>query len=185
MSTHYNTILQKLALSHLDLNVHRRKWGVIISGLQGEKGESEKKTRAAVVELGKQTLGVRDALTSDFTACHRLKQEPNAPLIARFADLSKCDAWMVNAKKLKDTHVSISVDVPPCLRKVKKELVDLKKGLPDAEARRRSYIRHLPTFPYFKLIRHDTAPTDHSFTKDMILKECLNLDHPFEFDLIT
>ena len=173
----------KLTMSHIDLNMHRRKWGVLISGLEGKSGESEKDTRASVVDLGKKTLKLNDTVTTDFVACHRLKQEANAPIIARFSDLSTRDAWMAKTKNLKNTNISISVDVPPCLRKVKKELVDIKKTLND-ESRRRSYIRHYPSYPYFKLIRHDSAPTVPSFSKESIAQSCLDMGkNSFNFKL--
>ena len=169
-----NHIIQQLTLSHLDLNLHRRKWGVIVSGLAGDEGEDESKTRKAMIDMGTDKLNV-NAANSDFTACHRLKQEKDAPIIARFADLSTRDKWMSNAKKLKGSKVSISVDVPPCLRDVKKELVSIKQDLP-AEEKRRSYIRHLPSYPYFRLIKHNSPPIDHTFSKEMIVKKCLDLE---------
>ena len=63
------------------------------------------------------------------------------------------------------------MDVPPCLRKVKKELNDLRKHLaPDAK--KRSYIKHLPSWPYFQLVeRLDDKTvhiTKHSFSKSDI-----------------
>ena len=182
ITSHYDAVLQKLTLSHLDLNVHRRKWGVIISGLDGESGESEKDTRQSVIDLGKKKLKIKDAELKDFSACHRLKSAANAPIIARFTDLSKRDTWMSKAKLLKNTNTSISVDVPPCLRDVKKELVEAKKKLPE-EARRRSYIKHYPSFPYFKLIRHDAEPTMHSYSEEGIARKCLDLKDSFALNL--
>ena len=184
MVNHVNGVLQRLTLSHVDLNMHRRKWGVIISGLKGASGESEADTRNAVVNMGKTKLKISNADRQDFVACHRLKQGDSAPIIARFADLSQRDAWLAKAKSLKDTGISIAVDVPPCLRDVKKQLVDIKKSLLTQEARRRSYIRHYPSYPYFKLIRHDkNEPTLHTYSKDDIAKKCLDLKTPFKFEL--
>ena len=181
LTTHVNQVMRDLTLSHLDQATHKRKWSVIISGLKGDKGEAEGDTRNAVIELGRKKLEVNDARSTDFTACHRLKQDANAPIIARFADLSKRDLWMANAKRLKNTNISISVDIPPCLRQVKKNLIETKKTF-SPEVKRRSYIRHYANFPYFKLFRHDQKdPIVHPFSKEDIAQKCLEMDTPFNF----
>ena len=145
---------------------------LVIQGIKGPKGENATDTRQKLINTAKTLLGV-DAKASDFAACHRLNfAEADTGIHARFVDLSTRDHWLASAKKLKKKDsISISVDVPPCLRKVKKELNDIRKNL-DPEVKKRTYVKHLPAWPYFQLTeRLDNKTvkiTKHSFSKSDI-----------------
>ena len=189
---HFNCAVTALAINNLDISVHRRKWTLIVSGIKGKAGESSDDTRSKLCTAVNSALGIQVS-PSDFAACHRLDNgRANSAIHARFVDLSKRDVWLANARKLsklphKDAF-SFSVDVPPCLRKVRKELADLRKGLSPTE-KRQSFIKHLPTFPYFELvIRGDNEIRQvrkHSWSKQEIalaslpamLAECASLNY--------
>ena len=177
---HLNQVVNALALTHLNSEVNRRKYTLVVHGIKGQRKEEASVTRKKLIDSAKTLLGV-SAAESDFAACHRLNfNEPDTGIHARFVDLSKRDIWLSNTKKLskipKNKSISISIDVPPCLRKVKKELTDLRKTLPP-EAKRRSYVKHLPSWPYFQLIERDgeiQRVTKHSFTKSQIALSALH-----------
>ena len=69
LARHIQEVTTGLALQTMDLDVHRRKWSLTIHGLKGEAGEDEV-TRDASVKLAKDHLGISDAATTDFAACH-------------------------------------------------------------------------------------------------------------------
>ena len=99
-----------------------------------------------------------EAHMSDYAACHRLSQEPNAGVIMRFKDLSQRNAWVNGAKNLKNQpnckNFSISPDLPNDLRPLKTELLNKRKSLP-FEQKRESNIRYLRQWPYVELrIKH-------------------------------
>ena len=189
---HFNCAVTALALNSLDTNTHRRKFTLVVQGVKGKKGESAQETRTKLINTVKSTMGIT-ASDSDFAACHRLdNNKPDSGIHARFVDLSKRDLWLSNANKLsklpKEKAISLSVDVPPCLRKVRKELADLRKGLPPPE-KKVSYIKHLATFPYFELVTKCDGEikkiTKHSWSKQEIalaslptmLAECASLNY--------
>ena len=172
---HLNGVVTSLALTVLNGEVNKRKYALVFQGVKGPKGESASDTRKKLMNTAKTLLGV-DAKESDFAACHRLNfSAADTGIHARFRDLSTRDLWLASAKKLakvpKKESISISIDVPPCLRKVKKELNDLRKAMAP-EAKRRSYVKHLPAWPYFELVErldnNTTHVTKHSFNKSDI-----------------
>ena len=173
MSSHLTELIAGCALQCLDLHAHHRKFALVIQGVKGTQYETPDKTREAVINLAKSDLKV-DARKQDFAACHRNGPDANSTIHARFVDLSTRDQFLANAKRLansKTKGISISVDVPPCLRKVKKELVELRKALP-SERKKRSFIKHLPSWPYFQLIEkaddNVVTVTKHSFSREAI-----------------
>ena len=189
---HLNCAVTALAINDLDTNMHRRKFTLVVQGVKGKKGESAEETRTKLINTVKSTMGIT-AVESDFSACHRLdNSRDNSGIHARFVDLSKRDLWLSNARKLakipKKDSISLSVDVPPCLRKVRKELADIRKDLPPPE-KKASYIRHLPTYPYFELVtRGDNQInqiTKHGWSKQEIalaslpamMAECASLNY--------
>ena len=181
-----------LAIGNLDMNVHRRKFTLVFQGVKGKSKESADETRSKLISSIKSAMGI-DISPSDFAACHRLdNQKPNSGIHARFLDLSKRDLVLSNAKKIaklpQKEQFSLSIDVPPCLRKVRKELADIRKALPPPE-KKRSFIKHLPTFPYFELVTvgdNDIKQfTKHSWSKHEIalqsmpvmMAECASLNY--------
>ena len=53
ITSHIESIAIALSKRQLDLDVHRRKWSLTLSGLNGEANESEDQTRAKCVDLAK------------------------------------------------------------------------------------------------------------------------------------
>ena len=170
-----NQVVISQALTVLNGEVNKRKYALLVQGIKGPKGEDAKNTRTKLMNSAKTLLGI-DAVASDFAACHRLNfSEENTGIHARFVDLSTRDLWLSSAKKLKrvpkENAISISVDVPPCLRKVRKELIDIRMKM-SPESKKRSYVKHLPAWPYFQLIEKLEDKTErvfkHSFSKSDI-----------------
>ena len=116
-------------MQQLDQEFHQCKWVITIQGLPGETREDEDDTRKACIALTKDHLGIEDATERDVAACHRLRQENDAGIIARFVDLQKCDQWLLGARCLKnsDLCVSLGPDLPPVLRPLKKELLEKRR----------------------------------------------------------
>ena len=152
LASHVEEAISSLALRIMDTDVHSRKWGLSIHGMPGSAGEHEDVTREACVKLAREHLGVADAKADDLAACHRLKQEANAGIIMRFRDLRDRNRWLVGAKKLKnhDAKISISPDLPPLLRPLRKELLQVRKNLPP-DIKARSGLRYLAQWPYVEL----------------------------------
>ena len=119
-------ITTTLVMQQPDQEVHWRMWAITIQGLPGEAREDEGDTRNACIALAKDHFGINDANERDFAACHRLQQDKDARIIARFVDLQKRDQWLLGARRLKnsDLRVSLSPDLPPVLWPLKKELLE-------------------------------------------------------------
>ena len=192
---HLNKVVTAISLQNVDLNMHRRKFQLIIHGIKGPAKEDSGSTRKSLLDMATKRLGV-DATANDLAACHRLTSSKDSGIIARFIDLSERDKWLAKAKKLQGTNISMSVDVPPCLRKVKKELLEKRKNL-SPETKRRSYIKHLPSWPYLEL-RYpipkiggsdpnsvDMVVVPHSFSKASVAQSAADMDEPLEYVIAT
>ena len=178
-ANHMNFVVTHLALQNIDLNMHRRKSNLIIQGVDGEEGESSDDTRKAIITMAKTKLKLKDSkdnpLNADqLAACHRLSSSAGSAVIARFVDLRQRDRWLAHAKQLAKTSISMSVDVPPCLRKAKNELMALRKEL-SPEEKKQSFVKHLPTWPYLVLHRKGQDPIHHSFSKADIIAHAIKL----------
>ena len=177
--THMNSMLTHLALQNIDANMHRRKWSLIFQGVPGNADEPSDETRKAVIEVAKKNLKLRDnkdsPISSDhFAACHRLKSQAGSAIIARFVDLKQRDRWLAHAKHLAKSNISMSVDVPPCLRKAKNQLMAIRKDFaPDDK--KRSFIKHLPSWPYLVLHRKGEDDIHHTFSKGDIIRQAIKL----------
>ena len=174
LASHIERITEAAIFQSLDLDVHRRKWNITLQGLPGLTGESEDITRESCVKFAKENLQLADAKNADFSACHRLKQEPNAAIIMRFRDLRDRNRWLDGAKKLKGKglKVSIAPDLPPTLRALKTELLDIRKELP-ADKKSRSYIRYMAQRPYVELSVPDQPRIPPKTTKKAVLEKVL------------
>ena len=89
ITTNIESISSALAMRHLELEEHRRKWVVIIHGFEGSANEAEDDTRAACLAMAKNSLRVSNADQTRVSACHRLGQNENSGIILRFTDLSE------------------------------------------------------------------------------------------------
>lgn len=178
MAEEINTMMEGLAQQTLELDVHRRKWNLCIHGIKGVAGEPSATTRSLCVDLAKQYLQVPTADISDFSAAHRLSRSCDSGIILRFNDLSKRDAWLAGARYLKQhpDRITISPDLPPKIRPMKTELLNIRKDLPD-DTKSLSRIRHLPTWPFVELIvPGNNNPLRPSMSKQDVLKDILETD---------
>ena len=177
LAAHVERVSTALAMQTLDIDVHRRKWALTLQGLKGAAKEDEVDTRAACVKLARDTLEIENASVWDFAACHRLSQKADAGIIVRFNDLSKRNMWLANAKNLRGraNHISISPDVPPVLRPMKKDLLQKRKDLPP-EDKRRSYIRYHRQWPYMDLAVGNNRFVKSDVRKDTIIQSVLGVN---------
>ena len=176
---HMNDTVVATALQNISLNMHARKWNVLIQGVDGEKDEESDATRKAVIKMAKENLKLKDTKDTplnegQLAACHRLQSSAGSAIIARFVDLKQRDRWLAKAKNLKGSNISMSVDVPPCLRNAKKELMKFRKDLSPDE-KKKSFIKYLPSWPYLTLHRKEQEPMHHTFSKTQIIEHALGI----------
>ena len=135
----------------LEIEVHRRKWSLIISGLDGVVNEGELDTRRKLRKFGSEQMKLTNVCQQQMSACHRLSQKENAPIIAKFVDLDDRNEWQSNAKNLKGSkmNVSISPDISPIQRTLKKDILEMRKK-PSGE-KERARVKYLPRWPYICL----------------------------------
>ena len=184
ISSRIKDVATSLAERSLDIDVHDRKWHLIINGLEGTAGETEDVTRQKCVKLARD-IGVQNAEFSRFSACHRLRHNvPNATTIIRFTDLAERENWLSKAKNLPaiDTSLSFSPDLPPVLRHCKNELLKLRRDLPSSE-KRNTRIKYLAHFPYIELVYKDRVkqPVRPSKTKEQLLTDILGFSPDLTF----
>ena len=74
ITSHISSITTALAMRQLELEVHRRKWALIINGIKGPASEREDDTRAACISLANDILKVPKAGNTRISACHGLSQ---------------------------------------------------------------------------------------------------------------
>ena len=185
ISTQMTNIASALAERMLDVEVHGRKWSLIVQGLKGEVGETEQTTRQKCISLAKE-LGVTDAEHTRLAACHRLNHATaDAGIILRFNDLAQREAWLRKAGNLRNVNqaVNFSPDLPPVLRKVKKGLLDIRREMEDNE-KRQTRIKHLPRWPYVKLEYKDNSKPAifPKYTKQQILTDILGFSTKLSFN---
>ena len=154
MCDHMARITESLAHQTLQIDVHRRKWNIVIHGIEGPAGELECATRAKCIQFAKEVLKVEDAATWHLATCHRLSQKPNAGIILRFVDLAQRDRWLTGTKHLRGhtRKISISPDLPPppILCPLKNTLMLTRSKLaPDVKSKSR--VRYLPRWPFVEL----------------------------------
>ena len=167
-------IATKISLNTLDLDTHRRKWSLILNGVNGDAGESEQQTRTKVRQFATHQLKITGADSQIFTACHRLSQKDQAGIIVCFSDLSHRNQWLHNAKNLKNsgTNISISPDLHPCLRQLKSNIMKIRKELP-LEQKQNSQVQYLPRWPYICLKVRGQRTINPSITKETIVQSYL------------
>ena len=137
LACHVEQVASALALQTLDIDVHRRKWSLTVQGLEGDADEDDADTHRACVQLARQHMDIEDATVSDFAACHRLSRKKDTGIIMRFRDLSQRNKWLLGARKLKhlESNISVCPDLPPVLRPLKTELLQIRKSLPPKRKR--------------------------------------------------
>ena len=184
LAKHVTDISVALAERVLDMDVHSRKWSLVLYGIKGEAGEAETTTRDKCRKLASK-IGVPNASSMNFAACHRLNHNaPDAGIIARFTDLADREAWLSKAKNLSsvDTALKLSPDLPPVLRKQKNELLKRRGEMGEAE-KRNTRLRYIPHWPYVELVYKDksNAPIRPPYTKEQILRDILGFSPNIAF----
>lgn len=169
-------LTEKMCMKMLDMDMHRRKWSVIINGLDGEAGESESVTRDKVKTFAMDKMQVTGADSHPIAACHRLAQKKDAGITVRFVDLNHRNEWLSNAKNLKSSNlnVSLSPDLPPVLRPLKSDILKQRKDLPPA-LKQKSQVKYHPTWPYVSLAVKGQATKYSKINKDTIMAKFLEL----------
>ena len=72
LSSHLEQLASALVLRTLDMEVHSRKWNLIMQGVKGPANENECTTRETAIVLATTGLRVVNAANSRIAACHRL-----------------------------------------------------------------------------------------------------------------
>lgn len=161
ITTHIAKLAEGLAEQTLQIDTHRRKWNVILHGVDGPAGEEAADTRASCVTFARDILKVPNVERTRFAACHRLSRKPNAGIIIRFCDLADRDAWFAGAKHLRTQpkKMTLSPDLPPVLRPLKDDLMKTRSELPP-ETKSKSRVRYLAQWPYVQLKIEGQQPRD-------------------------
>ena len=186
LSSHLEQLASALVLRTLDMEVHSRKWNLIIRGVKGPANENECTTREAAIVLATTGLRVVNAANSRIAACHRLNNKENAPIIVKFCDLSERNRWLDGGQESEEpnrTHhspISLNPDLPPTIRNLKTELLRMKKELP-AEQKARSSVRYIRQWPYVKLRVADHPTLRPQTSPKIIVQSLLGLDPLFKF----
>ena len=117
LEKNFKELCQTICTKILDVDVHRRKWSLVISGLQGEANETEGDTQIKLKKFAVDHLKVKDANKHLMAVCHRLSKDADANIIAKFVNLNDRNEWLASGKHLKDKNlkISISPDLPPVL----------------------------------------------------------------------
>ena len=177
ITAHMSHLAEALARRQLELEVHRRKWNLVIHGIQGDAKEDGSVTRQTCVQFAKTALKVPDAEATAFAACHRLSQKPNAGIILRFVDLAQRDSWISGTKHLKNYSgkVSISPDLPPVIRPLKDELMEARAKLP-TDIKQKSRLKFLPQWPFVELRIEGQSPKRPSSSLSSVTSKMLSIE---------
>jgi hypothetical protein len=170
-----NRISKAAALKSLDTEVYSRKWNLIVYGIPGPSGESERDSEAKVRQMAKDDLLIPNP-SAQFSACHRLSQKDNAGIIVKFTNLNDKNEWLAKTKNLKNSSnsISISPDIPQVLNPLKKELLIRRKSL--KEQKSQAKIKYHKSWPYISLKLPDGSHHRPNFSVDSIVQDFLTLN---------
>ena len=176
LEKNFKELCQTICTKILDVDVHRHKWSLVISGLKGEANETEGDTQIKLKKFAVDHLKVKDANKHLMAACHRLSQDADANIIAKFVNLNDRNEWLASGKHLKDKNlkISISPDLPPVLRPLKKDILQQRKSL-QVEDRKLSKVKYLPRWPYVSLAVRGQASIIPTLKKETIITNYLAL----------
>ena len=184
MESHMAKVAEALAQQTLRIDVHRRKWNMIVHGVDGAAGEDEGTTRSKCLKFAKESLRVSDAEDHHIAACHRLSRKPNAGIIVRFCDLSQRDRWFAGTRNLRGslTKMSVSPDIPPVLRPMKDNLMKERSQL-EPSVKAKSKVRYLPIWPFVELKIDGQSPVGPKETLASITEKILGFDPVLKISL--
>ena len=100
MMDHVAKVAESLAQYTLNIDTHRRKWNLIMHGIDGPAAEDEMTTRRKCVHFAKEVLKVPNAEGCHVSACHQLSRKQNAGIIVRFCDLGSLAIWHVEYSRI-------------------------------------------------------------------------------------
>ena len=177
---HIAAVAEQLAHYTLKIDAHRRKWNVVVSGLEGPPKEEEHRTRERCVRFAKDILRVPDAEHTRMSACHRLSSKKDASIIIRFSDLSQRDRWLAGTKNLRGhpTKISVSPDIPPTIRPHRDKLMLFRSQM-TPELKMKSRLRYTPEWPFVELRTEGQAPKRPDVTLRDVTPVILGIDHVF------
>ena len=177
ITAHMSHLAEALARRQLEPEVHRRKWNLVIHGIQGDANEGGSVTRQTCVQFVKTVLKVPDAEATAFAACHRLSQKPNAGIILRFVDLAQRDSWISGTKHLKNYYgkVSISPDLPPVIRPLKDKLMEARAKL-QTDNKQKSRLKFLPQWTIVELRMEGQSPKRPSSSLSSVTSKMLSIE---------
>ena len=162
----------QICMNMLDIDTHRRKWSLTINGLTGMLNETENFTRSSVIDFAKNELKVPEPEKHKFAACHRLGSKSDSGIIVKFVDLADRNQWLTNAKNLKTSqkNISISPDLHPCLRQLKKEILQIRNKLSVTD-KKGSQVKYCPRWPYVYLKLPDQQIKYPTITKEKVVAD--------------
>lgn len=173
-----NKVTEVAILKPLELELHERKWNIIISGVQGAANESSLTTRQSVYKLGDAVFG--GDYYPQFVACHRLDKEANAKIIVDFMDLEDRNYWLDNARLLKgynvanNTKISFSPDLPPPLRPIQNDLLTARRNM-SPELKKVHHLKYTNKWPYVVMQKKgQKEPIKSKITKTEIIDAVFN-----------
>ena len=181
VTTHITSIANALAMRQLEMDVHQRKWALVIDGVKSVAEEKEYDTGKACLTMADQQLKVPNVKDTRNSTCHRLTTNANSPIYLRFTNLQQRNSWLSHAKNLagKNSNISISLDLPPVLRKLKKDLLDQRKTLEET-LRKKSGIKYLRQWPFLILKIKDHDDRVPNISKQSIVNEVLGFNAHME-----
>ena len=180
LTDHMAKVAEAVSMRHLELNVHRRKWNLILHGIPGNGNEEETQTRTKSKTFAKDVLKVADAESTMMSACHRLSNKPNAGIIIRFVDMAQRDQWLSGTVNLRGYQhkVSLSPDLPPELRSMKDSLMKTRSEL-EPDIKSRSRVRYVPKWPFVQLkLPTQSLPIVPEKSQTSLIKDVLGIN-PF------
>ena len=177
ITAHMSHLAEALALGQLKLEVHRRKWNLVIHGIQGDAEEDGAVRRQACSNFAKTVLKVTDAEATTFPACRRLYQKANTGIIVRFVDLAQRDSWLSGTKHLKNysSKVSISPDPPAAIQPLKDQLKEVRTKLP-TDIKLKSKLKFLPHWTFVELRIDGQVPKRPSISLNAVTTKMFDIE---------
>ena len=110
-------------------------------------------------------------------ACHRLSNEADSPVLAKFVNLDDRNDWISNAKHLKNSnpYVSLSPDLPPGLRPLKTDIMKKRKELL-SEGKVPVKVKYHSSWPYISLSGKGKPTITPTISKKTIISKYLGLN---------
>lgn len=170
-------MITAMGMRLLEDQMHKRKWSLIVTGIQGQRGENEWDTRNNMIEFAHNELEIHNAHLTNFSACHRLKQSDNAPVIIKFNDLAQKDTWLRKAYLLKRAKKSVIQDVPPTIRDLRQNVYEQKKALSPDQQQEQWAIKYHQAWPFVEMKSKSGASIKPKFTKAEVVDKFMALEN--------